>query len=72
MANGDDDIDIIISICHRVWVLDVLDTIAWVDKLHLWWISFTSTDSDKCNGSTVADFSTSSSLFCQISSGFGY
>jgi hypothetical protein len=50
----------------------LIDTIAWVDKLHLWWISFTSTDSDKFNGSTVADFSTSSSLFCQISSGFGY
>ena len=27
MANGDDYIYIIISICHRVWVLDVLDTI---------------------------------------------
>ena len=29
---------------------------------NIWWISFTSTDSVKCNGSTVADFSKSSSL----------
>jgi hypothetical protein len=31
MANGDDYIYIIISICHRVWVLDVLDTILVID-----------------------------------------
>jgi hypothetical protein len=31
MANGDDYIYIIISICHRVWVLDVLDTILVLD-----------------------------------------
>jgi hypothetical protein len=35
---------------------------------NIWLISFTSTDSVKCNGSTVADFSKSSSLFPQISS----
>jgi len=31
MAKGDDYIYIIISICHRVWVLVVLDTILMID-----------------------------------------